>query len=329
MNTVTAQSGKLEESKMVTIRRYSSTDEILWNQFNLKSKNSLFMFDRNYMDYHKDRFIDHSLLFFSDDELIAILPLSEKEGVFYSHGGLTYGGFISDEKMKQHMMLECFTCLREYCRENGIEKIIYKAIPHIYHKQPAEEDKYALYCNGAHILKVEASTVINLKEIIPMAKLRLRQIKKAVKNGVAVSIQDTYESYDQYINLLNTVLNERHNLNAVHTTEEMFLLHKRFPEKIRLYVAAYQGEMVAGTIVYIYDTSIHTQYLSSIDVGRSIGALDLVIKTVIEDYADSKNCMDFGISTEDMGHILNYGLISQKEGFGGRTEIYETWEMLV
>lgn len=93
---------------MIQVRRYSEEDINLWNEFNSKSKNSLFMFDRKYMDYHKDRFLDHSLLFWDDEKLVAILPLSEKENILYSHGGLTYGGFITDEKMKQHTMNDCF-----------------------------------------------------------------------------------------------------------------------------------------------------------------------------------------------------------------------------
>ena len=61
---------------MIQVRRYSEEDINLWNEFNSKSKNSLFMFDRKYMDYHKDRFLDHSLLFWDDEKLVSIIPLS-------------------------------------------------------------------------------------------------------------------------------------------------------------------------------------------------------------------------------------------------------------
>ena len=57
---------------MVTVIRYEDADKDMWNKFNAESKNSLFMFNRNFMDYHKDRFLDHSLMFFNDkEELIA------------------------------------------------------------------------------------------------------------------------------------------------------------------------------------------------------------------------------------------------------------------
>lgn len=314
---------------MITICRYTKEDKDKWNEFNKRAKNSLFMFDRNYMDYHSDRFMDHSLIFYEKNQIIAILPMCERENIFVSHGGLTYGGFITDENMKQNKMLECFECLKEYCKEQAVTKIIYKNIPYIYHSQVAEEDRYALYCCNANILKIEASTVIKLEKTIQMSKLRKRQINKAVQNEIEVCVKDTFEVYKEYILLLNEVLNEHHNVKAVHSAEELFLLHSRFPENIRLYTAYYQKRLIAGTVVFEYEDVIHTQYLASNEQGRNLGALDLVIKSLIDEYEHKKMYLDFGISTEQMGRMLNTGLISQKEGFGGRTITYETWELLI
>ena len=70
---------------MIKLERYSEEKIELWNQFNKQSKNYLFMFDRNYMDYHKDRFKDHSLMFYNDDKLIALLPMSEHGDELISH----------------------------------------------------------------------------------------------------------------------------------------------------------------------------------------------------------------------------------------------------
>ena len=111
---------------MISIKKYTDDQKIVWNKFNKESKNYLFMFDRNYMDYHKDRFKDHSLMFFDDDKLIAILPMSEHDQNLISHGGLTYGGFISSTKMKQHTMNECFDELMDYANKNNFKKICYK-----------------------------------------------------------------------------------------------------------------------------------------------------------------------------------------------------------
>ena len=65
------------------------------------------------------------------------------------------------------------------------------------------------------------------------------------------------------------------------------------------------------------------------DVARQIGALDLTVSVILEKYREDKLWLDFGISTEDGGKYLNEGLIAQKEGFGGRTNVYETYVLNV
>ena len=311
------------------IKRYEESDKNIWNTFNKTAKNSLFMFDRNYMDYHKDRFLDHSLLFYQDEELIAILPMTEAEGVLTSHGGLTYGGFITNTKMKQHVMDECVEQLVQYARENGFRELNYKVIPHIYHTQPAEEDRYALFINDARLAKVEASTVVNLEAPLKMPKGRKAQISRAKREGCVIEERTDHDSFAQFIALENQVLSEHHNTKAVHTAGEINLLHDNFPGNIHLYAAIKENAMIAGTIVFEYGQVVHTQYMAANEEARQIGALDLTINTVIEKYKASKKWLDFGISTENGGMILNQGLISQKEGFGGRTNVYEMWKIVL
>lgn len=312
---------------MITIVRYTEDKVNIWNQFNKQSKNALFMFDRNYMDYHKDRFKDHSLLFYDEDKLLALLPMSEHGDLLISHGGLTYGGFITGTKMKQHTMMDCFEELIKYAKENGFKNIRYKCIPHIYHSQPAEEDRFALFANNSKLDTVDVSTYVNLAAPLKMPKGRKAQISRAKREGVVVEELTELEDFNKFIDLENEVLTERHDVRAVHTGEELKLLHDRFPENIHLFASLKDGNLIAGTVVYEYDQVVHTQYMAANDEARTIGALDLAVSTVINNYKDSKKWLDFGISTEHGKIYLNEGLCSQKEGFGGRTGVYEIWEV--
>lgn len=310
---------------MITVKRYSDDDRKTWDEFCRNSKMPLFMFERNFMEYHKDRFVDHSLIFYNDDEMIALLPCNESEGKLYSHAGLTYGGFITNTKMKQHIMNECFDALIGYAKDVGFTSILYKTVPHIFHEQPAEEDRYALFRHGGQIAKIEPATVVNLKAPLKMPKGRKAQISRAKREGVEVKELFDENSYHTYMTLENQVLGKYHDAHAVHSGDEMYLLHSRFPEKIHLYAAFLKDEMIAGAVIYEYRQLIHTTYLAASDVAREIGALDLTIITMIEQFKESKLWFDFGISSEDGGRYMNEGLISQKEGFGGRTNIYDTW----
>ena len=310
---------------MIKITKYKKEYKDIWNKFIHNSKNGIFMFDRNFMEYHSDRFVDNSLMFYDEkDNLVALMPANIKDNVLYSHQGLTYGGFIIDDGMKQHKMLECFDCLKAYIQTNDISKLVYKTIPHIYHKMPSEEDLYALYKNNASLLKIEPSTTIFLANPCKMTKGRKAQISRARREGVVVE-----ESYDfkKFIELENEVLKENHNTKAVHTGEELELLNSRFPDNIKLFVAKFNNEIIAGALLFIYDEVVHTQYLAANDKAREIGALDLVISELLNKFKDTKKYFDFGISTEQNGKYLNEGLIAQKEGFGGRTICCKTWKV--
>lgn len=312
---------------MIEIKRYTQEDKRIWNYFNTNAKNSLFMFNRDYMDYHSDRFQDHSLIFFKNDSLIALLPMSERGGKLISHGGLTYGGFITDGNMKQKTMNECFEKLVNYAKNNNFDEITYKTIPHVFHTQPAEEDRYSLFINHADFIKIEASTAISLENPLKMSKGRKAQISRAKREGCQILELTDKNSFQKFIELENEVLNKRHNTKAVHSYEEIYSLYTQFPDNIHLYVAVKDAKIIAGTIIFEYNKVIHTQYMAADDTARKIGALDLVISTIINKYKENKEWLDFGISTEKQGYFLNEGLISQKESFGGRTIIYETWKL--
>ncbi len=312
---------------MIEVKRYTDKDKAVWDQFNRAAKNRLFMFDRDYMDYHRDRFSDHSLMFYEGEELVALFPACEKGDELLSHGGLTYGGFLSGNKMKQHRMNDCFEVLMDYGREKSFRSILYKTIPYVYHKHPAEEDRYALFANGARLVTVDASTYINLAEPLKMPKGRKAQISRARREGVVVEIRTDLKDYETFIDLENEVLTSRHDTHAVHTAAELKMLHDAFPKNIHLYAAIKDGRLIAGSVIFEYEQAVHTQYMAADEEAREIGALDLVIATVIEEYKTKKRWMDFGISTEHGRIYLNEGLIAQKEGFGGRTGVYEIWEI--
>lgn len=311
---------------MITIIKYTPAHQQAWDAFVATAKNGIFMFLRGYLDYHSDRFTDHSLMFYREDELVAVLPASIHGTELRSHGGLTYGGMICSYAMKQHLMNECFEALMAYLKEQGITEMLYKTIPHIYHKYPCEEELYPLWRIGAQLCRRDVSSTIDLTCPLKMPKGRKAQISRAKREGVVVTVEETF---DEFIALENEVLAAYHQVQAVHTGAELTLLHNRFPEQIKLYTARKDGKLVAGSLIFAYDDVVHTQYMASSEWGRDNGALDLTIATIMEEYKDTKRYLDFGISTEQAGQVFNSGLASQKEGFGGRTVVYDFYKFKV
>lgn len=304
---------------------YQDSYKVQWDDFITSSKNNIFMFHRDYMEYHKDRFHDHSLIFVDNNETIqALLPASSSELRLISHGGLTFGGFVTSRDCKSNVLGEAWKTCIDYCKERNISKLIYKPVPYIYDPIPNEADLYYLWASGANVIRRDLATTISNSCIFKLPKGRKAQINRAKREGVVVE-----ESYDfsSFIDLENDVLRERHNTKATHTGRELELLASRFPENIKLFTAKRNGQLLAGAVLYLYPHIVHTQYLASSNEGRRIGALDLVIFHLLEKYKNSVNYFDFGISTEAQGKVLNEGLLAQKESFGGRSVIYDTYEI--
>lgn len=307
------------------ITKYHITYKHMWDDFVRNAKNTHFFFQRDYMEYHKDRFKDFSLMIFNGKgRLIALLPANIKDNILYSHQGLTFGGFLIDDNMKTETMLEVFEILKKYLKEQNIKKIIYKCIPYIYHKKPAEEDRYALFISNAKLIRRDISTAIYLKNKINYHDQRKRAIKKALKNNLIV---EESEDFEQYWKILENALKNKYNSKPVHSVDEIVKLHSLFPENIKLYVAKKENNILGGTVIFENEIIAHTQYLCNSEEGRKIGALDLVIDTLINKVYKDKQYFDFGISNENNGKYLNRGLISQKEGFGARAVVHDFYEL--
>ena len=295
-----------------------------WNLFVAASKNGTFLFDRHFMDYHSDRFCDHSLLVYRDQRLYALLPANQKDDTLVSHGGLTYGGLVTDSRCSAKGVLDAFTAINEYLRQQGFRHVVYKAVPWIYHQLPAEEDLYALtsVCHARLTIRDISSAIIGDRKI-RFSESRKSGIRKAHRQGLTIAESTDFATFWQ---ILNENLTGKYGVRPVHSVAELELLHSRFPEKIRLYMA-FDGETpVGGTLLFLTPQVLHTQYISANAFGKQHGAIDLLFDYLINNTYKDYPYIDFGKSTVSDSADLNEQLIFQKEGFGARAVCYDTYE---
>ena len=309
---------------MFDIQRYNPSLADAWNQFVARSKNGTFLIDRNYMDYHQDRFEDCSLVFFRKNRIYALLPANIVGNTLYSHQGLTYGGLIMDEHCTGNMVFLLFSELNDFLVQMGIKHVVYKCIPSIYHVIPSEEDLYALtVCCHARLLSRDLSSTILNERQIKFPESRKSGVRKAKSNHLEVRKSDDIASF---WNILNNNLQEKYHTHPVHSLEELCLLKSKFPQEIALYLVYDQEEVVGGTLLYICKQTIHVQYISASKKGKELCSLDLLFDELIHhEYKDAKY-FDFGKSTTNDYTELNRQLLFQKEGFGGRGICYDTYE---
>ncbi|WP_200862016.1 GNAT family N-acetyltransferase [Pseudogulbenkiania ferrooxidans] len=293
-----------------------------WDKVVQASKNGNFLHFRGYMDYHRERFNDESILISSEGKLVAVFPCNQVNTSIISHGGLTYGGLLYGNSLHAAEILEIFSSINHYFKAFGCEKVLYKAVPHVFHKYPAEEDLYALFRLDAKLVRRDISSVIELSTRPKLSDSRKNTARKAQKAGV---VFEELTDLSSFHNLLSSVL-AKFNCSPVHTDAELQLLHRSFPKNIRLFGALLSGKLLAAALIYDFGHIVHSQYLASSDEGRTLGALDYVLIQLIDVVFSDKKYFSFGVSTEEQGRVLNEGLIRQKEGFGGRGVVHDFYE---
>ena len=307
------------------VEQYSAGDKQEWDRFVGAAKNATFLFARDYMDYHSDRFTDHSLMVFKDDELVAVLPANLKaDGTLVSHEGLTFGGLVVACPATLESVLACFHVVLRHLNQSGISKFIYKRIPGFYNTLPDDDVAYVLFMLDAKLQRRDCSATISQANRLPFRRGHKYLIKKAAHHEVRMVQETSFQPFWEQV--LAPQLATRYGARPVHTLEEITLLASRFPEQIKQFSAYCGDEIVAGTTIYETPTVAHAQYGAVTEKGRQIGAQAFLFSSLIERYKD-KRFFDFGTSNEHEGRILNHGLLEWKEGFGARCYAHDFYEI--
>jgi hypothetical protein len=310
---------------LIEIRTYTTKDKQNWNAFIASAKNGTFLFDRDFMEYHKDRFSDYSLLCFKGKKLVAVLPANSIGNCLYSHQGLTYGGIVFQEDTKLFDAFEIYKSILIYLHKNKIEKLTIKVIPIFYNQLPSDELEYFMFKSNAKLLRRDVLMVIDYKHQLKFKKNRREGINKAKRSGLTLKIESNFDAFWNEILIPN--LNNKHEVNPVHTLAEINSLAKKFPDNIQQVNVYKDDKLVAGSTVFLTKTTIHPQYVSGNSDKNKYGSLDLLYDYIINYYQADKHYFDFNISSEDNGAIINQGLIFWKEGCGARSVVANTYEI--
>ena len=304
---------------------YQKEDFEVWNAFVSVAKNATFLFNRNFMEYHSDRFQDYSLMVFDAENLVAILPANRVEDVIFSHNGLTYGGLVLGEKVKLSTTISIFRAILSFLNENKIQKLTLKMIPKFYNSAFSEELDYCLFIANSTIVRADSLSVLDLKKPYFISKTRKESIRRGEKNNLIIKEELNFELFWKEILIPN--LDKKHQAKPVHSIQEIQLLQSCFPNNIR-HFNVYDGEkIVAGTTVFVTNNVAHPQYISGNKDKNELGSLDYLYHHLINEVFKEKNYFDFGISNEEQGRKINEGLLFWKESFGAKTVVQHFHEV--
>lgn len=300
---------------MIVIKPYSNDLKEQWNSFVTNADNSNFLFNRNFMEYHSDRFKDASILLYYEGKLFGIFPANVKESTAYSHQGLTYGGLILSERKNVKKLIQCYHAVFNYFKAQGICEIVYKPIPGYLCKTINDIEHYVFNILNAQVTKVDTSFVIDYRNELKFQERRRRSVKKGEKANTEIKADNDFAAYWNSILVPN--LRNKFGSAPVHSLEEIQMLHQRFPEQIKQVNAYINNEIVAGVTLFEFNGCIHCQYISSNDFGRDSGAIDLLFNNLIQLYQQHKTFFGLGTANNN-GNDINIGLCEWKEGWGAK-----------
>jgi len=316
----------------VNIYRYTADKQEQWDRFVWESVNGTIFHSRRFLSYHpEDRFEDASLFFTKKGEdIFAVFPAVK--GVWndmltvQSNRGASYGGFVHREGLSISNAYKLVDMLINHSQKQQIQRIVITLPPIIYNHRLSNYIDFALIKHGFQYLKREVSSVIYLEDDIKQNILKFKQtnrtaFRRAMKLGVGVRESDDYESFYK---ILKKNLKIRHNVQPTHTLEELIRLKNLFPNKIFLYGAFIEDEMIAGVVMFDCNRNVSLAfYISHNEDRQQYRGVNILFYEIINRCINKGfRYLDFGIFTVNMDP--NLGLARFKEGFGSSGILRDT-----
>ncbi|HEX8427506.1 GNAT family N-acetyltransferase [Hymenobacter sp.] len=313
------------------VETYTPSHAATWDALVATSANGPFLFARSFMDYHQDRFTDHSWLLWQGTKLRAIFAAAVARdtlapATLVAHPGLTYGGLVTVPGVKYAELVVMLDLLRAAWQAAGFQQLLIKPVPRVFSRQPSESLLFWLHQQGAVLQARELIAVLDLTQPIRIGTWRRGNLRKARRHGVVVQ-QATGHDYAPYWQLLTANLLTTYGCQPVHTLAEISGLRDRNPGHLELWVAYVGEEMVAGVLVFqdVRQGFAHTQYIAGSPRGKQVGAVDAILAHLIREKSAGFKRLSFGTSTKQDTGLVNAGLLNQKEGFGAATEVLDTY----
>jgi hypothetical protein len=314
----------------IRIRPYAASDEGEWDRLVNISHNGTFLHTRRFLAYHGDRFEDASLVIEdANGRLLGVFPAAldpAEPAQAVSHPGITYGGIVHAGGIRGGQMLKSLEQICCLYKQRGLQGLTYKAVPHIYHRIPAQDDLYALFRLGARRYRSDLAAALDLEHRAELTKGRRWALKKATSSGLEVTIGPRYLA--GFWEVLEENLWTRHSAKPVHTLEEIERLSVMFPDAVVCIVGTLDNIVVAGVVLFVTPATAHTQYVGASDLGRANCAIDLVLAECLSRAQDwGVRYFDFGTSNEHYGTVLNEGLYDFKTSFGAGGVVHEFYSL--
>jgi len=316
----------------IIVEKYNQNVKEQWDDFVWQSNNGTIFQTRKFLNYHPpERFEDYSLVFKKNDRVIALFPATIRyenhRRILTSHRGSSYGGLVTKYSLNIRDAFRIVESLIVFATQNKFQGIELTPPPIIYHLRPSNYIDFALVKNGFGYRKREISSVIPLtfseSDVLQTFSSESRRaVRRALKLGVEVRESEDYETFYK---ILKRNLKMRHNVQPTHTLDELLHLKEIYSDRIRLFGAYVENELVAGVVMFdCNERVVLAFYISHNEDRQQFRGVNCLFYEIIKwSIRNNFGYLDFGIFTVDMDP--NWGLGRFKESFGAQGIFRDTF----
>lgn len=294
-----------------------------WREF--LSLNYNMFYDNKFLEYN-DVFLKgnvwHHLIFKDKNKTLAILNGNEridKDGkVYVSCDGVSFGGFIWNEKIRIADMMDIIRMFKNYLVHNDFNKCVIRNSPNLYQSNANEEYEYSLLAEGFNVNKYAITNIIDLNqfEFEKLKNSKKRSIQKSALNIEVELIENliTERSLKEFYNIL---LNNRELKNVVptHSLSELVYLKNNLPERIKLFSAKIDNKIVGICTLFLVKKDVVLNfYLAADEEHKKDRVSDYLLYSSIE-WSKKQNFRLYDIGTSCVGNTLLQGLFDFKKKF--------------
>ena len=296
------------------IINYNENFKNEWEQFVNESINGTIYHTRKFLSYHENKFEDSSILIYNDKKLVCILPCCKDNSKYFSHKGATFGGPIFIEEVYNVTDVNTIINLIIKHYNNNIE---FRLSNNIYNNLSHD---LIIYCLSNKLkLKPELGFFINSNDNLIEKITNIRNKKNLIKfmnnKNIICDIYKEKNDYINFYNILNNNLSNKYKTNPTHTLEEFLLMSEILKNEHSLYLVKENDVIYGG--VYLIKTSNrcwYTFYISkNIDIKKNPSIIYIMYKIQQDAKEQNVKYIDYGITTEEKGKVLNIGLAEFKE----------------
>jgi len=309
------------------IKRYTTDMEAAWDTFVDTAINGTFLQSRRFLNYHGDKFVDSSLMFYRKDKLVCVCPactiIENGHKLFWSHKGSTFGGLVfAFNEYKAEKVIEIIKLLKQYLHENNYSKAYLKITADLFSIKTSDLVEYCLWYEGFSSYR-ELSTYSDLSDCTEDLAATFSRTYRRYRNrwmdaGAQFLELDSASKISGFYDILVENL-QIYDAKPIHTLDELLdLKFNCIPEETVFYGTYLNDKMVAGCLLFkfIPVKTVHMQYVAT----KQNLEYDLPSPTAFTYFSMLEvtrtlgfNRISWGTSNFEMGRVLNESLIRFKE----------------